>query len=278
MTATAVREQPNAEPVEPPSSGAAWRLVAAQECRELWLGGRGPALLLGYGLLLSVVTYLAGSNATLNFLEQRESVHLVLQTGVAVAMLLTLVVSADAISGERERGTLESLLLAPVPRRALVLGKLAAALTVWLACFVVALPYLWALGRGVDTAALAMALGLAVGTLLAVGIASFGLLVSGVSGTNRVSLSVSFLVLLALFAPTQLPSGLLRLGWFGELLDRLNPIASGLKYLTAVLVNDRGWTRDLSYLASPALTAVLAGGLLVLLAGRLVRLHPGGEG
>jgi signal transduction histidine kinase len=40
-------------------------------------------------------------------------------------LTVTLVVSADAISGERERGTLESLLLAPIGRRAIVAGKLA---------------------------------------------------------------------------------------------------------------------------------------------------------
>ena len=47
-----------------------------------------------------------------------------LQVAVAVGSLLTLVVAADGVSGERERGTLESLLLTPVSRRGLLLGKL----------------------------------------------------------------------------------------------------------------------------------------------------------
>ena len=68
------------------------------------------------------------TNQALNFLEQREAVNLTLQVAVAVGALLALLAAADAISGERERGTLESLLLTPVPRRQLVAGKLLAAL------------------------------------------------------------------------------------------------------------------------------------------------------
>ena len=47
--------------------------------------------------------------------------------------------------------------------------------------------------------------GAVVGTLLAVFLASLGVLISVFAGSNRVSLSLSLLVLLALFVPTQLP-------------------------------------------------------------------------
>ena len=39
--------------------GAGWRIVAGQECRDLWLTGRGPVLLFAYSVLLSAMTYLA---------------------------------------------------------------------------------------------------------------------------------------------------------------------------------------------------------------------------
>src|SRR4030095_4015904 len=90
---------------------------------------------------------------------------LTLQIAIAVGALVTLLVSADAISGERERGTLEGLLLTPVSRRAIVLGKLIAALTLWFATFVVSIPYIWVLGRGVSIVRSALLLGLGGGTL-----------------------------------------------------------------------------------------------------------------
>jgi ABC-2 type transport system permease protein len=255
------------------SRAGGWPIVAAQENRDLWMGGRGPVLVFAVSVLLSVVTYLAGSNRVLNFLEQREAVNLTLQIAVAVGVLVTLVVSADGLSGERERGTLESLLLTPVPRRAVVIGKAVAALSLWLAVYVVSVPYVWVLGHGVSLVATALLLGLLVGTLLAAALAAIGLLISAVSSSNKASLSVSLFLLLALFAPTQLPGG--PKGWFGELLVRVNPVGSALHYIGAVLVNGHGWTRDLSYLASPVVAVVLASAALVLAGPRIIRLTRG---
>jgi len=253
-----------------------WVVVATQESRDLWLSGRGPLLLFAFSVLLSIFTYLAATNQAINFLEQREAVDLTLQIAIAVGVLVTLLVSADAISGERERGTLESLLLTPVSRRAIVLGKLVAALSLWFAAFVVSVPYVWVLGRGVSIVRPALLLGLGVGTLLAVGLAALGLLVSALSSSNKVSLAISFFLLLAFFAPSQLPGGLPK-GWFGDVLGKINPVGSGLHYSTAVLVNGHGWTRDLSYLISPLVLAVLASAALLILSERIVRLTAGGE-
>jgi ABC-2 type transport system permease protein len=251
-----------------------WLVVAEQESRDLWTSGRGLILLLLFSILLSAVTYLTSTNQALNFLEQRESVNLVLQLAVAVGVLVTLVVSADGISGERERGTLESLLVTPVSRRAIIAGKLIAALTMWFATFIVTIPYVWVLARGVGILGQAMALGLFVGTLVAVGLGSVGLLISGVCNSNKTSIAASLFLLLILFAPTQLPSGLPQ-GWFFEVLLRANPVASALAYISSMLVEGHSWTEDLSYLMTPLLTALIAGGALVFAGPRLLRLTPG---
>ena len=90
-----------------------WAVVAGQELRDLWLGGRGLLLLLGFSVLVSAITYLGATSEGINFLEKRETVNLTLQVAVAFGALVALLAAADAISGERERGTLESLLLTP---------------------------------------------------------------------------------------------------------------------------------------------------------------------
>src|SRR2546426_9719475 len=115
----------------------AWAVVAGQELRDLWLGGRGLLLSLAFSGLLSVLSYLVATNQALNFLEQRESVNLTLQVAIAVGAMLALLAGADAISGERGRGSLQSLLLTPVARLELTPGKLLAALSLWIAAFVV---------------------------------------------------------------------------------------------------------------------------------------------
>ena len=251
-----------------------WLVVAEQECRDLWTSGRGLILLFLFSVLLSAVTYLTSTNQALNFLEQRESVNLVLQFAVAVGALATLVVSADGISGERERGTLETLLVTPVPRRSIIAGKLIAALSLWFATFLVSIPYVWVLARGVGILGQALVLGFCVGTLVAIGLGCIGLLISAACNSNKTSIAASIFLLLILFAPTQLPSGLPQ-GWFFEVLLRANPVASGLAYISSLLVEGHSWTQDLSFLITPLLTAIIAGGALVLVGPRLVRLTRG---
>jgi ABC-2 type transport system permease protein len=226
-----------------------------------------------FSILLSAMTYLAATNRAMNFLEQREAVNLTLQVALSVGVLLTLLISADAISGERERGTLEALLLAPVSRRAIVVGKLVAAMTLWIACLLVTLPYLWVLGRGVAVAGPAAALAFGVGTLVALGLGGLGLLISAGTNSNKTSLAISLLVLLILFAPTQIPA-LPKTG-IGVLLVRVNPIGSALHYISEVLVNHRSWTHDLSYLASPAILVAVTAAVLLVAGPSIIKLNAG---
>jgi ABC-2 type transport system permease protein len=248
--------------------------VARQELRDLWVGGRGLPLALAFSLLLSVITYLAATNEALNFLEQREAVNLTLQVAVGVGGLLALLGAADAISGERERGTLESLLLTPLPRGALVSGKLLAALSLWFGAMAITVPYVWFLGRDVGAAGQAIATGCVAGTLLAVALTAFGIVVSALARSNRLSLSVSLFVLLALFAPTQLPAGAQH-SWVGEALLRVNPVTAAEHYVGSVIVDQHGWTRDLSWLASPLAVAALFTVAAVVVVPRFITLRGG---
>jgi ABC-2 type transport system permease protein len=253
----------------------AWLVVAGRELRDLWLAGRGLPLMLAYAVLLSVTSYLVAANQELNFLEQRESTALTFQVAVAVGGLLVLLGAADAVSGERERGTLEALLLTPAPRRALILGKGIAALSLWAAAFLISVPYVWYIGRGVGVVAASLIGGLVVGSLLALFLAGIGLLISTFSQSNRLSLSVSLFVLLALFAPTQMPSAL-RNGWAGELLARADPFSAGLQYVSLLIVNGHRPVQEAGWLIGPAVAAVVAVGAALALAGRLT-LGPGGR-
>jgi len=251
-----------------------WAVVAEQELRDLWIGGRGLALSVAFSFLLSVIAYLVATNSALNFLEQREAVNLTLQVSIAVGSLLALLVAADCVSGERERGTLEGLLLAPVSRRQIAVGKLIAAASLWIAAFAITVPYVWFLGRGVGIVGDALWTGIVVGSLLAVTLISLGLLISIFTASNRVSVSISFFLLLALFAPTQLPSSAQQ-GWAGELLLRINPLTAGEHYVGKIVTNAHGWHEDLSWLISPAIAAVLSVVLALGVAAPFIRLRGG---
>jgi ABC-2 type transport system permease protein len=256
---------------------SAWTVVLEQELRDLWVGGRGLLLSLAFSLLLSVIAYLVATNTALNFLEARESVNLTLQVAIAVGGLLALLAAGDAISGERERGTLETMLLTPVPRLQIAFAKLLAALSLWVVAFAISVPYIWFLGRGVGVVGDALLTGIVVGTLLAVFLASLGLVVSLFAGSNRVSLSVCLFALLALFAPTQLPSSAQH-GWAGDLLLRVNPITAGEHYVGKIVTNGHAWSQDVSWLVSPIVAAVVFAVAAPLLGARFMRLRAGASG
>jgi ABC-2 type transport system permease protein len=254
-----------------------WRPVAAQELRDLWLSGRGMVLLFAFSVLVSAITYVGATSEGINFLEKRETVNLTLQVAVAFGALVALLAAADAISGERERGTLESLLLTPAPRRDLVSGKLLAALSLWLAALVVTVPYVWFLGRDVGAVDDALVAGLLVGTLVAVSLTAFGLIVSVLASTNRLSLSVSLFVLLALFAPTLLPGGA-KQGWAGELLLRLNPMTAAEHYTRNIVINQYEWTKELSWLTSPIVASAVLALIAIVVMPRFISLRGGAAG
>lgn len=250
------------------SGGSAGLVVAAQELRDLWLSGKGAAMMLAYTGLLSINTYVIAMNQELNFLEQREAVSLTLKLAVAVGGLLVVLAAADAISGERERGTLESLLLTPVSRRSIVVGKGFAALSLWLAAYLLSLPYLWWIGRDVGTFDTAAIGGLLVGTLLALALVGTALVISTWVQSNGLSLAISFFVLLVLAAPSQLPAEATR-GWAGELLQRVDPFSAGLLYLERLIINSHSLSQDLSLLVFPVIWAVVLPAAAVVLGGRL---------
>jgi ABC-2 type transport system permease protein len=265
------------EGAAPQRHARGWAVVTGQELRDLWLGGRGLVLSFAFSLLLSVIAYLVATNRALNFLEHRESVNLILQVAIAVGALLALLAAADTVSGERERGTLETLLLTPVSRFEITAGKLLAALSLWLAALAITVPYVWFLGRGVGIVGDALASGALVGTLLAVFLASFGVLLSVFAASNRVSLSLSLLVLLALFVPTQLPSSAQQ-GWAGDLLLRLNPLTAGEHYVGKIVTSGHAWTEDVSWLASPLAAAVIFAAAALLAGARFTGLRGGASG
>lgn len=245
-----------------------WKLVGRQELSELWAGSKGLGVLFGYSLLLAILSYLAAADAGINLLDARESVGLITETAVALGALSAMIVAADSISGERERGTLEALLVTPLLRRHLVTGKLLAATTMWVAALAVALPFVLVLSRGPGVAVDAILVLLVVGSLVAISLTALGLAISALAMSNRASLAASVALVIVLAAPSKLPAVTAN-GVLGAILIRLNPISAGLKFTSEVLVAQQSWSSQWSLLLSPAIAAVALSALAVRLSRRI---------
>jgi len=163
-------------------------LIARKEGGDLLLSLRGLGWLLTMAVVLSV--YDMGGMVT------------------ALGALLAVVVGTDAVAGERERGTLVPLLLTPISRSGILLGKLGGQAIAWAVMYVLALPYFWAVGSTgqnlVDGAAAVAFLGTPV-------VLGFGFLAMGLGArlaSTRSALLTGLIFLLLSASPILLGPGL----------------------------------------------------------------------
>ena len=273
MSVGASQERVRAERPSSSTRGA-WIAVFRQEVIELWVGGRAINLLILYSLLLGLMTFLLATNSELSLIPPKEMVFLTLLNAISFGVFIGLIIGADGISGERERGTLEVLLLTPASRRQIVLGKLLAALTPWPAAFLISVPTLFVVSQGNDVLGQALLIGGILGSILAVAFAGFGLLVSAWCNSNKTSMFISLVAWLLLFLLTQLP-GEAQKGDFGYFVQRINPMQASSEFLEKVLVNNRTVSEKLPFARSSVAAAVLMLLGLFLFAAPRLRLDAG---
>jgi ABC-2 type transport system permease protein len=251
----------------------AWWLVLKKELRDLWVGGKALNLTLAYCVVLGIYAYSMIQDTTLSLEPPKEMVFEVLKVAIAACLFICLILGADSISGERERATLEPLLLAPVSRRQIVIGKLLAATSPWPAAFVLTIPYWVVLAQGDEVFGQTLVWGALVGSLMAPALAGIGMLVSLRCSSNKTSLFVSLGVYLFLLLPTQLP-GTLQTGAVGAMIQQVTPMAATTHFLAKILVNNSTFAIMWPWFASPALLAILVVTPLILLSARGLGIEP----
>ena len=246
-----------------------WRLVAKKELLDLWQGGRAMVFLILFSSLLGITSFLLATNSELKLLPPREMIFMILQISITVSLFISLLMAADSISGERERATLEGLLLVPASRRQLIFGKFIASMSIWPAAYLITTIHLAILSPNIAIFSTGFVWGGLLGSLLVIGFAAFGMVVSAIAKSNRSSLFTSLFVAVLFLLPTQFP-GTAQTGFMGKLVKGINPMESVNHFLEKLLVNNRTFDEMASWLISPVLLAAITCLLLfVVVAPRL---------
>ncbi|MGH9147266.1 MAG: ABC transporter permease subunit, partial [Vicinamibacterales bacterium] len=245
-----------------------------RELSELWLGGKAPVLLLIFSVLLGIMTWVMASNSELSLIPPQEMTYETLKAAIAVGLFISMIIGADSISGERERATLEGLLLTPTSRRQIVIGKFLAGISPWPVAMLIAVPYMWVLSQGNEVFRAAVPWGAVLGTVLAPAFTGMGMLASFWSNSNKTSLFTGLGLYVLFLLPSQLP-GRAQTGVAGSLLQQVNPIAATNHFLSKVLVNNRTLEEWWPFLISPVVFALLVYALLFLYAAPGLRLDAG---
>ncbi|MDP1713156.1 MAG: ABC transporter permease subunit [Anaerolineales bacterium] len=252
----------------------AWKIVFKRELTELWIWGKGIYLMLFYSIFLGVSSFVFASNNELSLMPPREMMYLTLSNAITVSLFIALIIGADSFSGERERSTLEALLLTPANRRQIVLGKFLASISLWPLAYLITIPFVVLLSQGNNILVTALLTGAFLGTLLSLAFTGFGMLVSIWSNSNRTSLFVSLTVYLLFLLPVQFPGGA-QTGTMGRLLKQLDPLEGADHFLEKIIVNNRTVGEVLPFLWASVIFAVLIFVLLFLFAAPRLNLDGG---
>lgn len=251
-----------------------WRIVFSRELSELWIWGKALTLIILYSLYLGVSSYVFSANNELSLIPPKEMVYLTISGAITVSLFVALIIGADSFSGERERSTLEALLLTPANRKQIVIGKFLASASPWPVAMIIAIPYVSILSQGDEILGTALLWGAILGTLLVLSFTGFGMLVSIWSTSNRTSFFASLTVYLLFLLPVQFPGGA-QTGTFGRALKQLDPLEGADHFLEKIIVNNRTLQELLPYLWASVVFALLVFVLLFLFAASRLRLDGG---
>jgi ABC-type transport system involved in multi-copper enzyme maturation permease subunit len=194
------------------------------------------AWLLIASLLLSFTSYLLLTNKELSLLDQTEMLWLLSKLILASALLIVAIDASSTITAEFERETAETLFLAPVSLSAFVCGKFLGSFTLWLAIWIVSLPYVVAASAGTHLAPAFSGYTLLLGSLGVAGFIFFIFAISLLYRSSRSTLTTSLIVLFALAAPA-LFSSTLKTATFAAVASKVNPMDSMFSAMDNVLVD-----------------------------------------
>jgi ABC-type transport system involved in multi-copper enzyme maturation permease subunit len=263
--------------INKPSTSAlpTWWLVFSKDATDLWIGGKALFLVFIYTVVLGIVTYVINSSE-FNSLHVSEMVYETVETVIEVSLFIGLIISADSLSGERDRNTLESLLLTSASRQQIIAGKFLATLTFWPVTFVLAIPTLRILSKGYDVFGQGLLSGGILGSIMVLVYIGLGMLVSFWSNTNKTSYVVSLGIYILFLIPAEMHEGV-QTGMMGQVLRWLNPLAAVNHFFSKIILNNTSFSEALVWLESPVAFAIVILGMLFLYAAPGLRLE-GGRG
>jgi ABC-type transport system involved in multi-copper enzyme maturation permease subunit len=238
-------------------------LIARKEAGELLLSQRGLAWLMAMALALSGFALLLVSNTELSLLDNAQVVYDMVGIVGALGALLALVVGIDATGGERERGSLVPLLLAPASRQAILLGKLGGIAVAWAVMYGLALPYLWAVGSTGQNMVQGAGILALIATPAVLGFGFLGIVLGTRLASARSGLLAGLILLLLSASPLLLGPGL-RQSAIGRGFDAVNPFSALVNAADAVIIDSQAivlqWDHILVAYLWLALTLWLARG------------------
>jgi len=220
-------------------------IIAGKESAQILKSQRGLLGLLSFSGMLSAFSLLLVSDTELSLLDNAQVVYMLEGTVLAAGALIAAVLGSDAYAGEKERGTLVPLLCAPIAPETLLAGKAMGLLAAWAIMFVVAAPYLWAVGANGQNLGAALFYMALFGTPVVLGFGCLAMALSARTGSVLASLLSTLTLLMLSASPLFIGPGL-RGTAIGRALDIINPFAGALNTFDSVIIDSQPFYAQLA--------------------------------
>ena len=189
-------------------------------------------------------------------MAQTEVILTFSKLSIGVGVVVSIILSSVSFSHERESETLEALILTPISRLQLALGKLSATWLMSLGVYLIAIPYIVGLGyrSGAALTAVLLVVGLGMTVTISYSMIAFG--ISVLLGNSKNALIVSIIVTVITALPSFLSTTTKKAG-FAMILNKISPASSTLNVVKEIVVNKHGPDVVLPFLIPIAVFLVL---------------------
>ncbi len=213
-----------------------FKYILEKEIKGSLYTWRSMLWLLIASILFSFTSYLLLTNKELSLLDQTELLWLLSKVIIGVALLVVTIDASSSVTSEFEKETAESLFVSPLSLKDFVLGKMLSSLMLWLAIFVVSIPYILVTSAGSHLALPFIGYVALLGTLGTLGFVLFIFAVSLFFRSSKNTLTTSLIVLLGLSVPALFTSTL-KNDVVSQIFSHINPIDNMFGSLDNVLVD-----------------------------------------
>lgn len=213
-------------------------LIARKESGELLLSLRGLAWLMAVAVALSIFGLLLVGSTELSLLDNAQVVYDMAGIVTTLGCLIAFIVGIDTVAGERERHSLVALLLTPVSRNAILIGKLGGTAIAWMVMYALALPYLWAVGSTGQNLLQSIILLALLGSPVVLSFGFFGMGLGALVTSARAGL-LGGLITLGVSASPLLLGTSLRQSAIGRAFDAVNPFSAAVNAYDAVIIDSQ---------------------------------------
>ncbi len=213
-----------------------FKYILANELKASLYTWKSMVWFLITAVIFSFTSYLFLTDKELSLLDQTEMLWLISKVIIGTALLIITVDASNTINTEFEKETAESLFLTPLSMKDFVFGKLLASLTLWLAIYLISIPYIIVTSAGSRLTIAFLGYVLMLGTMIVLG---FQMMIFGISFLFRSSkntLTTSLIILLASVLPAIFPT-VLKNNPFSQVLSVINPADNVFSSLDNVLVD-----------------------------------------